>query len=314
MQTIRILITSQHMIKNIQSYNDLFKKYNITYTYLDSIKSLPENEIIKFISNYDAWIMSYENINHKILYAGKCGILKIIIKWGIDYENIDLKLCKKLNIHFVNISELFSEELSDIIIGHLIILNNRISNNSLCKKKICILGFDDVGKCVVRKLSGFNMNIYVCDTNYEHLTTKTKILDKKSENVINNNYNIIITDLYNCIQNSDYIIITCNSDKFILNRDLLLLCNKNVKIIHFGYNEQLDQKTIIELLEQKHIESISFDIFNTNITEDNKLKIYKRNIFTSYNTINTKENINKINLFIIQKIIIYFNLMAKSNI
>lgn len=329
MNNIRILITCSSIIKKLKSYESMFKKYNITYTYLDSTYPLNENELLKFVPNYDVWIVENDQVTHNILYEGKKGKLKFLIKFGNNTNNIDISACNELNIRFEYTQHVFGEDISDVAIGYLLMLNrklheidSKIKNNiwhkptgsSLYGKKVCVIGFNNIGKCIVKKLFPFSMNIFVCDSEYEHLVTKDKILDKTRRKLLANIHNITIAKLNECMINADYVIVACD-DNYAINKDFLLLCKKGVKIINTCAKNTIKEIDLIELLKSKHIDSIAFDVFQTEpLPPNSELRLFSQNIFGSHNAMNTEESVDKAIFFIMDKIASYFNIHPKSNL
>lgn len=321
------------MIQNINNYDSIFNKYNISYTYLNSIRTIPEEEIIKFVPKHDVWITGNDPITRKVLYEGKKGNLKFLIKWGSGINNIDIKACEDFNIRFEYTPYMFGEEVSDVAIGYLLMLNRKLheinikvknniwynlSGESLYGKKVCVVGFGDVGKHIVKKLHSFGANIFVSDPQYQQLNVGSKILDKKNKISFENIYNITISNLNVCMQNADYVIITCNlneSSHNLINKENLLLCKKGVKLINVSRGSIINEKDVCELLKLNHIDSVALDVFEKEpLPENSELRLFSQNIFGSHNAFNTKESVDKTSFIVINKIIRFFNLQMNSNI
>ena len=224
------------MINQINNYNEIFKKYNMEIFCPKFKQVLNEKQLLELVPKYDGWIIGDDEVTYKILENGIKGNLKALVKWGVGTDNIDFEACKKLNLPITNIPNAFGEEVSDIAIGYLLSLTRQIHNidngtkngkwlkpcgESLSGKKVCLIGFGDIGRCTARKLLAFNLNVFVSDPGFE-----------KVDNVINCKYNsdlkiddklkdVEISNLDMSLKNADYVIITCS-----LNKNTFQLINK----------------------------------------------------------------------------------------
>lgn len=305
--TLNILLTCPPMIKQISRYEDLLDEYNFKITIPDFQQVMTEDDLCKIIGQYDGWIIGDDPATKNVFEAGIKGNLKACVKWGVGTDNVDFDACKEMNIPICNTPQMFGEEVSDVAIGYLLclsrqlhIIHNSVVNNDWIKpcgetltgKKICVVGFGDIGKCIVRKLQAFNMNIWVSDPLY---------IDKKSEY---NNINIDILD--NCLENANYVITCCPLNKYtfhLLNKEKILLCQKGVKIINVGRGPIICEADVIELLKNKYINSVGFDVFEEEpLSQDNRLRDFKKNIFGTHNGSNTLEAVDKVSNLVLDKL------------
>ena len=300
-----ILLTCPPMIKQISRYQNLLDKYNFNITIPEFQQVMTEEDLCKIIGKYDGWIIGDDPATRKVFQSGIEGKLKACVKWGVGTDNVDFDVCKELNIPICNTPQMFGEEVSDVAIGYLLCLSRRLHtiHNSVINhewvkpcgetlngKKICVVGFGDIGKCIVRKLQSFNMNIWVSDPLY---------IDKKTD------YSDIKIDiLENCLKNANYVIACCPLNKHtfhLLNKENILLCQKGVKIINVGRGPIICEKDIIELLENAFIDSIGFDVFEEEpLSQDNKLRSFPQNIFGTHNGSNTLEAVDKVSKLVLK--------------
>ena len=294
-----ILLTCPPMIKQISRYEDLLQQCNFKITIPEFQQVMTEYQLCEIIGEYDGWIIGDDPATKKVFEKGKQGKLKACVKWGVGTDNVDFDACKTLNIPISNTPQMFGEEVSDVAIGYLLCLSRRLHtihnsvvNNEWIKpcgetltgKKVCVIGFGDIGKCIVRKLQAFHVNIWVSDPLY---------IDKKTE------YNDIkIGGIDDCLQDANYVIVCCplNKNTFhLLNEEKILLCEKGVKIINVGRGPVICEKDVVALLENGFIDSVGFDVFEEEpLSPNNKLRNFKQNIFGTHNGSNTLEAVDKV--------------------
>jgi D-3-phosphoglycerate dehydrogenase len=322
----KILLTCPPMINRITEYKDLLEKYNleIEIPYFKQIMS--EYDLEKIIENYDGWIIGDDPATEKIFELGKKGNLKAAVKWGVGTDNVNFDACKKLNIPITNIPNVFGEEVSDVAIGILLNLTRKLheidaktklgewykpAGISLSNKKVCLLGFGDIGRCTARKLLAFNLNVYVSDPGFEKINGK--IICKYNENIIISEQlqNVIITDLDNALKESDFIIITCALNKHthhLINRENIMKTKKGVKIINIARGPIVKEDDVVDLLKEEFVSAVGFDVFPVEpLPKESKLRDFPQNFYGSHNGSNTIEAVDKTSIIAINKINDYLN-------
>jgi len=317
----KILVTCPPMIKQIKNYKQLFENNNLQYYCPKFTQVMTEEELIQILPDYDGWIIGDDPATKKVFEAGNKGKLKVAVKWGVGVDNVDFEACKDLNIPITNIPNVFGEEVSDIAIGYLICLTRKIHlidaetkkgnwikpcGNSLSNKKVCLIGFGDIGRCTAKKLLAFNLNVYVSDPGFEkvdgniYCKYNSDILVSEELNKVN------ISSLEEAVYKCDFIIVTCALNKFtyhLVNENIIRLANKGVRIINVARGHIVKENDIVELLEEGFIDSVGFDVFEEEpLKKDSKLRNYPQNIYGSHNGSNTIEAVNRTSHIAINKI------------
>lgn len=323
---MKFLITCPNMINRIDSYKELLDKKRIEYFCPKLEQSLSEDDLVNIIPYYDGWIAGDDIINERVVKSGKEGKLKAIIKWGIGVDNVDFNICKKYNIPIENTPGMFGEEVSDVAIGYVLCLARKLHlisekvrkgewykplGESLINKKICLIGFGDIGRCTARKLLSLKMDVNVSDPGFI-----------KKDGVIKCNYNeymkidnelnkVKINDLTECIKDTNYIVITCSLNKSthgLVNKELLYKAKKGVKVINVSRGKVVNEEDLIQLLEEKWIDSVALDVFDEEpIDTKNKLMKFEQNIYGSHNGSNTKEAVDRTSEIAVEKLCTLLN-------
>lgn len=333
---MKVLLTCPPMINRISNYQDILKNNNIEIEIPKFTQVMKEEELIKIIDKYDGWIIGDDPATKSVFEAGSKGKLKCAVKWGVGVDNVDFDACKKLNIPITNIPNVFGEEVSDIAIGMLLNLTRKINlidletknggwikpcGESLYGKKVCLIGFGDIGRHTARKLLAFNLDIWVSDPackkingkikyNYGHgFKNHTPELTK----LLNSINDVNIDSLDNCLNDANYIIVTCalnEKTKYLVNRENILKCKKGVKIINVARGPIVNENDVIELLDKKFIDSVGFDVFETEpLPIDSGLRKFNQNIYGSHNGSNTQEAVDKTSKIAINNILKFYKMI-----
>lgn len=321
------------MINRIKEYNDLIKKYNFEIKIPNFQQIMNEEELCEIIGNYDGWIIGDDPATRKVFEKGKKGKLKAAVKWGVGTDNVDFDACRDLKIPITNIPQVFGEEVSDVAIGYLLcltrklhIINDGHKNNEWLKptgetlvgKKICLVGFGDIGRCIARKLLAFKLDVWVSDPAFSKSSVDGSIKAGYGAGdssiyleTLRELQPVNIDKLDKCLENCNYIICCCplNNNTFhLINKEKILMSKKGVKIINVGRGPVICEKDICELLESGFIDSVGFDVFEEEpLSEKNNLRNYKQNIFGSHNGSNTIEAVDKVSVIALNKLYEFLN-------
>ena len=93
---MKVLITCPKLIQNLDKYGNLLTDNGIEYFAPRVIQQLPREDLLKFVTEYDGWIVGDDPGDREILEAGKLGKLRAVVKWGVGTDNIDKKACEDL--------------------------------------------------------------------------------------------------------------------------------------------------------------------------------------------------------------------------
>lgn len=325
MSRFKILITCPPMIKQISSYKEYFEKYDLDFCCPEFEQTLTEQQLLQLVPQYDGWIIGDDPATEQVLEAGKAGLLKATVKWGVGTDNVDFKACQQLSIPITNIPNVFGEEVSDVAIGYVLNLSRQLHQihlghlekkwlkpcgQSLFNKKFCLVGFGDIGRCVARKLLAFKTKVWVSDPSFSKIDGQIKPSDnypiKLDQEVLDELKNVEIASLDDCLDQADYIVVCCALNQhthYLIDETNIRKCQKGVKIINVSRGPVVKEVDVIKLLEEGFISAIGFDVFETEpLPLGSLLREYPQNIFGSHNGSNTIEAVNKTSLIAIQTI------------
>jgi D-3-phosphoglycerate dehydrogenase len=217
---INIVATSSSFSKNKTLQKEIYSYFPNAKLNLDGIR-FQSKELIEYIKDADGIIVGLEDVNTEVLK--ECKNLKIISKYGVGLNNIDINECKKRDIKIGWTGGVNRLSVAEMTIGYMLMLSrnlyvtsNKLKNGiwnksggfQLSEKKIGIIGIGYIGKEVIRLLKPFNCKIYVNDIIHQDdyyrengllETTKEEIFkvcdiitihtpyDESTKNMVNNN-------------------------------------------------------------------------------------------------------------------------------
>ena len=122
-------------------------------------------QLLDAVKDADAMIIRSDKVDAEVLDAAKN--LKIVVRAGAGYDNIDLAAATAHNVVAENTPGQNSNAVAELVFGLLVYavrnFYNGKSGSELLGKKLGILAFGNVGRNVARIAKGFGMDVYAYD-------------------------------------------------------------------------------------------------------------------------------------------------------
>lgn len=124
-----------------------------------------QDDFIRAVADVDAVIIRSDKADSSVISAGKN--LKIIVRAGAGYDNIDLQAATEKGIVAMNTPGQNSNAVAELALGMMVYgargFFNGKSGTELMGKKLGIHAYGYVGKNVARIAKGFGMDVYAFD-------------------------------------------------------------------------------------------------------------------------------------------------------
>ena len=190
-----IAVTSRTFCRSIELKKNIEKHFkNVKFN--DEGIHFDENSLIKFLSGCDAAIISGEKINKKV--AHELSNVKVISKFGVGIDNIDIDALEERKIKFYFQPGLNANSVAELTLSYIILLlreanklNRELLSGSwgkvsslsreLSESSIGIVGFGQIGRRLEKLLDPHDCQIFVFDPfakDQYSKRTKTQFLDK----------------------------------------------------------------------------------------------------------------------------------------
>lgn len=139
-------------------------------------RPLTEDELIPLLQDCDGYIAGLDFITEKVLRA--CKNLKVISRYGVGYDRVDIAAAKELGIAVTNTPGVNSQAVAELSMALVLALVRRVpyldaqtksnhwirsTGTELSGKTLGIVGLGAIGKIVARCAKGFNMNVIAYD-------------------------------------------------------------------------------------------------------------------------------------------------------
>lgn len=128
-------------------------------------KYTAKQQLLDAVADVDALIIRSDNVDAEVLDAAKQ--LKIVVRAGAGYDNIDLTAATAHNVVAMNTPGQNSNAVAELALGLMVMavrnMYDGTSGTELLGKKLGIHAYGNVGRNVARIAKGFGMDIYAYD-------------------------------------------------------------------------------------------------------------------------------------------------------
>lgn len=189
-----IVVTSPSFSKNHLLQREIYTHFKTVKLNQHGLRFSKE-ELIDFIGDAEGVILGLEEIDVEVLK--RLPNLKIIAKYGVGLNNIDLKACAERGIHIGWTGGVNRLSVAEMTLGYMLMLcrnlyvtsnelKNGIWNKSggfqLSGKTVGIIGVGYIGKELIRLLQPFGCTILVNDIlNQSDYYTKNNLIEVSKE-------------------------------------------------------------------------------------------------------------------------------------
>jgi len=280
------------------------------------IEDLSKNNLLKRLPNFDGITLRRGKINSEILE--KCKKLKVISRHGVGYDNIDISFLKEKKISLLvtgtttsispaehimfmilNISKSFNLFDQSVRKGKFdSIMHMQHNSFELYDKKILIVGFGRIGKKLIKRCLGFEMEVLVYDPYVEK-----KIIENYGGKKIN--------ELNEGFRSADILSLCVPLTKLtynMINLEKMKMMKKTSIVINTSRGGVVNEKDLNEALNKKIIYGAGLDVFEKEPPDDdNPLLKNEKVLLSPHAATFTKECTSKMAAQTAQNIIDFFD-------
>ena len=306
---MNVVVTSPSFSKNKNLQDEIFKYFPNAILNLEGIR-FNQVELIKYIKNADAAIVGLEMINEDVL--NKCKNLKIIAKYGVGLNNIDLENCRERNVAVGWTGGVNKLSVAEMTLGFMLMstrnlyatsneLKNSIWNKSggfqLSGKNVGIIGLGYTGKELVRLLKPFGCKILVNDIiNQDKYYKENNLKETSKEQIFKTSDIVTIHTPYNHTTNN------------MINIEVLKSMRNSAYIINTSRGGIVNEADLKHALQNNIISGAAIDVYLEEPPTDQEFLKLPNLICTPHIGGNAKEAVEAMGISAIEHLKQYYNL------
>lgn len=216
-------------------------------------------QLLEAVKDADALIVRSDIVDAALMDAAPQ--LKIVVRAGAGYDNIDLKAATAHNVVVENTPGQNSNAVAELVFGLAVMAVRNMyagtSGTELKGKRLGIHAFGQVGRNVARIAKGFGMEVSALDP-----YCPDKVIEEAGVHPVHS-----VEDLYT---NNDVVslhIPATDETRNSVNKHLIELMPKGGLLINTARREVIDEASLAEALEQRPDIKYVADIAPTNADE-----------------------------------------------
>src|SRR5512133_511787 len=226
----------------IRQIREVFEAAGYEMLLLENYKN--KSELLNAVSDADALIVRSDMVTAEVLDAARN--LKIVVRAGAGYDNLDVKSCTEHNVVAMNTPGQNSNAVAELVFELLLYqirggFDGKTSGTELRIKTIGLHGFGNVGKYVADIARGFGMDIYT----YDPFVSERVMKNNGAKQVIS------VEELYSkCQYISLHMPLNDRTNKLI-GYELLKRMPQNAVLVNTARKEIIDVAGLLKIFEER---------------------------------------------------------------
>ena len=201
------------------------------------------SEFLKAVADVDALIVRSDKVTKEVINAAKN--LKIVVRAGAGYDNLDLDACTAANVVAMNTPGQNSNAVAELALGMMVMIArgnyNGKAGTELKDKKIGIHAYGNVGHLVGKIAKGFGMEVFAFDPFVDAETIKKDGVTPVGS----------VEELYSTCQYISLHIPANEKTKKSIGFDLLNKMPKGATLVNTARKEVINEEELLKLFAER---------------------------------------------------------------
>ena len=225
---------------------------------------LMADELVEALSGTDAVLASLDGYTGAVLASPAADCLKIIARWGVGYDSVDVPAATRNGIVVTYTPGLLDDAVADYTFALLLALARRVHEvhstmqrgewknawgDDIAGKTLGIIGLGRIGKAVARRASGFSMRV-LAHTAHPDAANKS----------------VEFVSLERLLAESDFVSLHAAltpASRGMIGEAQLRQMKRTAYLINTGRGALLDEAALVRALKENWIAGAALDVFTT---------------------------------------------------
>jgi D-3-phosphoglycerate dehydrogenase / 2-oxoglutarate reductase len=304
---LRVLISCPHLQRRFGLYEDLFAGHRIETELPQVVQQLDEAWLLAEVDRFDGMVAGDDPLTARVLERARR--LKVISKWGVGVDNIDLAAAAARGIPVTNTPGAFASELADLAVGYVLMLARhlreidqgvregrweQIQGASLAGKTLGIVGLGHSGCALARRAEALELDVLGYDVDAP-ARTRSEALGVRH------------VELDELLRRSDFISLHCAltaANRHLIGREALAKTKPGVFLVNTSRGALVDEEALADALYSGHVAGAALDVFEHEpLPPESRLRRSGRCIFGAHNGSNTAEAVERVNRLAVENLL-----------
>lgn len=290
------LIACRQMQDCFEAFRARFDELGIEYALPAVVQQMTEDDLLPIIAEFDGMIAGDDHLTSRVLSQARR--LKIVSKWGIGTDAIDLAAAERLGIRVTNTPGVFGDDVADVAAGYIVMLARRLHlidasvkqggwlkhrGTLLSGATLGIYGLGSIGRAVARRGHGFGMRV----TGYDVAPESLRCAADSGIEVLG-----AVEDLFRV---SQFLVLCAPATAqtwHAVNARTLALMPAGGYLVNVSRGQLIDEDALADALAADHLAGAALDVFEHEpLPGDSRLREFPGCIFGSHNGSNTEQGV-----------------------
>jgi phosphoglycerate dehydrogenase len=206
-------------------------------------KYTQKQQLLDAVADVDALIVRSDKVDAEVLEAATR--LKIVVRAGAGYDNIDLAVATAHNVVVMNTPGQNANSVAELVFGLLVFGMRGFftgkAGRELKNKKLGILAFGNVGRNVARIARGFDMDVYAYDA-----FCPATVIENAGVKAVNSS-----EELFEKCDIISLHIPATNETRQTINYELVSRMPQGGVLVNTARKEVIDEEGLLRLMEER---------------------------------------------------------------
>jgi phosphoglycerate dehydrogenase-like enzyme len=262
----KVLITARTLHEVGASAVALMKQAGLELVMAPRFGPLPADELMEQLEGVDAVLASMDKFNATVLGCAAARQLKLISRWGVGYDAIDVPTATRQGIVIAYTPGLLNDAVADYAFALLLAISRRVHEahldmrqgkwnalfgHDVSGKTLGIVGCGRIGQAMARRASGFNMRVLGYDI-APHPEAKA--------------LGIEFVELDELLERSDFVSLHAAltpTNRGMIGEKRLRRMKPTAHLINTARGALIDEAALIQALEEQWIAGAALDAYET---------------------------------------------------
>jgi D-3-phosphoglycerate dehydrogenase len=225
----------------VNQIKEIIEKAGYGFTLLEKYGS--QDDLATAVAHADALIVRSDTVDADIIRAA--GNLKIVVRAGAGYDNIDLPAASEKGVVAMNTPGQNSNAVAELALGMMVFMArnqfNGTSGTELSGKTLGIHAYGYVGKLVARIAQGFGMEVYAFDPYIER-----EVIERDGVKCVDSAETLYRTGQYISLH-----IPATAETRGSINRELLSIMPEGAVLVNTARKEVIDESSLEKVLAER---------------------------------------------------------------
>ncbi|WP_368901198.1 phosphoglycerate dehydrogenase [Oceanobacillus oncorhynchi] len=270
----KVLVTPRSFGRHSNEPDEILKRFGVEVKKNPYSKIMTEEQMIEEIKDVDGIIVGVDPLSKEVLqHAEK---LKVISKYGVGIDNIDISYAKERNIKVARAMNANADAVADYTFALMMAVARKvvkidkecrksnwkkITTIDVHKKTLGLVGLGNIGKKVAQRAKGFEMDVLAYD-----LMPDYEYANSSGVQYVNHLDEIFLK--------SDFISLHLPLNKHtehIISKDQFKLMKSIAVIVNTARGGLIDEQALSEALQEQLIWGAGIDVFESEPPQNKEL-------------------------------------------